>query len=94
MSVQRFLSMTDHFSAAKFLFAPGAIFLAIIAASIAIVPVPHIGSSKTSSAFHFDKYTSAAARVSLIGAIIFKALYPLFVKDSPELSSIIMNISL
>ena len=60
---------------------------AIIAASIKIVPEPHIGSIKFDSPDHPDIITRPAAKTSLIGAIFVDDLYPLLCKDSPELSS-------
>ncbi len=47
---------------------PGAIFLAIIAASMGIVPEPQQGSKRGFLYFQFAKATSAAARFSFIGA--------------------------
>ena len=45
-SHQIFLSIVLHFSDINSLFMPGAIFIPIMAASISIVPDPHIGSTR------------------------------------------------
>ena len=63
------LSQSFHFSNAnESLFKLGAIFFAIIAASIRKVPVPHIGSNKSDFLSHFDIKTIPAARTSFNGA--------------------------
>ena len=49
---------------------PGAIFAAIIAASIAKVPLPQNGSTRIRSFFHGVSIINALASVSLIGAFV------------------------
>ena len=51
-------------------FMPGAIFAAIIAASIGKVPLPQNGSTRIRSTFHGVRRISAAASVSVIGALL------------------------
>ena len=53
---------------------PGAIFLAIIAASIQNVPEPHVGSIKGLSGYQFDNRRIAAAIFSLIGLHLFSPI--------------------
>ena len=55
-------------SLAKWRERPGAMFLAIMAASIGMVPEPQQGSTSSRSAFQKESWIMAAARVSLIGA--------------------------
>ena len=50
------------------LFIPGAIFAAIMAASMGIVPLPQNGSISIRSLFHGVSISSAAARFSAMGA--------------------------
>ena len=50
------------------LFRPGAIFFPISAASITMVPEPHIGSRNGRDGVQRDSMTRAAAIVSLMGA--------------------------
>ena len=87
-SYHNFLSMKFvHFSAVKLRFIPGAIFAASIAASIGNVPLPQNGSTRIRSFFHGESIIIAAARVSVIGALLLKSLYPRLCKDTPEVSS-------
>ena len=60
--------MKGNASAAKCLFLPGAIFFISIAASIAIVPLPHIGSQRRTFSRGREVAAIAQARVSLMGA--------------------------
>lgn len=53
---------------------PGAIFAAIIAASIGKVPLPQNGSTRIRSLFHGVSMMSAAASVSVIGALLVRVL--------------------
>ncbi len=64
---------------------------AIIAASIAIVPLPHIGSSKSDCPSQPDNITKPAASTSLIGAIFVAVLYPRLCSEPPELSNEILQ---
>ena len=64
---------------------------AIIAASIRIVPEPHIGSIKFSSPVNPDSITIPAANTSLIGAILVAVLYPRLCNESPEESIDMVN---
>ena len=57
-----------HSSKAKERRRPGAIFLAIIAASIQKVPEPQVGSIKGLSGYQLESCKMAAAMFSLIGA--------------------------
>ena len=59
------------------LFIPGAIFAAIIAASIGKVPHPQKGSTSILSLFHGVSIIKAAAKVSEMGALDVFFLYPL-----------------
>ncbi len=67
------------------------ILFAIIAASIKIVPEPHIGSIKFSSPVYPDNRTIPAAKTSLIGAMFVAVLYPLLCKESPDESMETVN---
>ena len=68
-SYQSFLFIIfSQFCDKNSLFKPGAIFIAIMAASIANVPLPQKGSMSILSFFHGVSMISAAARVSVIGA--------------------------
>ena len=51
---------------------PGAILAAIIAASIGNVPLPQNGSTNILSLFHGVSIINAAARVSVIGALLVR----------------------
>ena len=51
-------------------FIPGAIFAAIIAASMGKVPLPQNGSTRIRSLFHGVSMMRAAASVSVIGALL------------------------
>ena len=73
---------------------PGALFIAIIAASIAGVPEPHIGETNGVLPSHLSAMMHAAARVSCIGAEPGIFLYPRFESGSPEVSRYIMTSSL
>jgi hypothetical protein len=68
---------SPNFSKANALFNHGAIFFAIISASIAIVQLPQKGSKNISLNLQFDNKTKAAAKDSLIGASQAFSLYPL-----------------
>ena len=69
ISSKRSSSQSFHFSnAKKERLRFGAIFLAIIAASIKIVPVPHIGSNKSDFLSHPDIKIIPAAKTSFRGA--------------------------
>ena len=50
-------------------FMPGAIFAPIMAASIGMLPLPQNGSTKMRSSLHGVNKISAAAKVSVIGAL-------------------------
>ncbi len=76
------------------LFIPGAMFAAIIAASMQNVPLPQNGSTSILSACHGVSFINAAARVSEIGASFEIFLYPLLWRDSPEVSMVTSTISL
>ena len=65
---------------------PGAIRLAICAASIKIVPLPHIGSNRGCSGCQPLKAKIPAAKFSLSGAAPFSSLQPLLNNGSPEVS--------
>ena len=52
-------------------------FAAIMAASIGKVPLPQKGSTRILSFFQGVKRIRAAARVSVIGALLVSVLYPL-----------------
>jgi hypothetical protein len=71
------LSTHEKYSNAKSLFIHGAMFFAIIAASISIVQLPQQKSEKFSLKFQFASITSPAARVSFIGASHDSLLYHL-----------------
>ena len=62
----RFVQLSDR----KERFMPGAILAAIIAASIGKVPLPQNGSTRIRSTFHGVRRISAAASVSVIGALL------------------------
>ena len=66
--------------------APGGICLAICAASIKKVPLPHIGSNKGMSACHPVNANIPAAKFSLSGAAPFSSRQPRLNKASPEVS--------
>ena len=69
MVSKRSASKSAHFSKANsFRKMPGAMFLAMSAASMAIVPEPHMGSMKSVSAFHPVMSMMPAASTSLSGA--------------------------
>ena len=72
---------------------PGAIFIAFKAASIRIVPLPHIGSTTKWLPLTLDKSAIAAARVSFIGASFDSARYPRLWSPAPEVSSITLTLS-
>jgi len=59
-------------SARKDRFMPGAILAAIMAASIGNVPLPQKGSTRIRSRFHGVIMIRAAARVSVIGALLVR----------------------
>ena len=67
----------DQLSAVKSRLSPGAIFAAIIAASIGNVPLPQKGSINILSLFQGVSLISAAARHSEIGAFPASGRYPL-----------------
>ena len=67
--------------------APGGICLAICAASIKNVPLPHIGSNKGISACQAVKAKIPAARFSFNGAAPFSSRQPLLNNASPEVST-------
>ena len=75
-----------HSSAVKERFIPGAIFAAIIAASIGNVPLPQNGSTRILSLCHGVSMISAAASVSVIGAFPDTSRYPLLCRDTPDVS--------
>jgi hypothetical protein len=87
------LSYRSRDSKANFLNDHGAIFLAINAASMAIVPLPQKKSYKGSLNFHQDKSKSPAASDSLIGASPVAFLYHLLCSDSPVVLRRIEHIS-
>ena len=62
---------------------PGAILAAIMAASMGNVPLPQKGSTRILSRFHGVRRIRAAARVSVIGALLVNVLYPRLCRDSP-----------
>lgn len=72
---------------------PGAIFRAIIAASIASVPEPQNGSRRGVLYFQETKAISAAARFSFIGASHASSRYPRLWSGSPVTSMSIRAIS-
>ena len=80
-------TICSQLSAVKLLFIPGAILLAIIAASMGKVPLPQNGSTKMRSFFQGVSNKSAAARFSAIGALAVSFLYPLLCRESPVVSS-------
>ena len=65
-----------------------------MAASISIVPDPHIGSTNILPGFHGTKLIIPAANVSLIGALFAFSLYPLLWSASPVVSIDIVTLSL
>ena len=69
---------------------PGAILAAIIAASIGNVPLPQKGSTKIRSFFQGVSRISAAAKVSLMGALLTMVRYPLLCRDRPVVSRLIV----
>ena len=72
-SYQHFLGIKCfHSSDRNSLFIPGAIFAAIIAASIGKVPLPQNGSTRIRSLFHGVSMMRAAASVSVIGALLVR----------------------
>ena len=73
-------------SAVKLRFIPGAIWAAIIAASIGKVPQPQNGSTKIRSPFQGVSISSAAAKVSVIGALLERIRYPRLCKERPDVS--------
>ena len=82
-----------HSSAVNDRFIPGAIFAAIIAASIGNVPLPQNGSTSILSFLQGVSMISAAARVSVIGALLDSCLYPLLCKETPDVSIPTVTIS-
>ena len=70
----------------RFLRSPGAILRAESAASMRIVPDPHIGSMKFVLPSQPDLLTMTAARFSLIGAAPAFARYSRRCRDSPLMS--------
>ena len=62
--------------AEKLRFSPGAMFLAISAASIGIVPLPQKGSQKSSLPLYLESFTIEAAIVSFRGASLCAGRYP------------------
>ena len=83
-----------HSSARKERFMPGAILAAIMAASMGNVPLPQKGSTRILSRFHGVRRIRAAARVSVIGALLVNVLYPRLCRDSPLVSMPTVTISL
>ena len=75
-----------HSSAVNSRLSPGAIFAAIIAASIGNVPLPQNGSTSIRSFFQGVSIISAAARLSEIGALPEAGLYPLLCRELPVVS--------
>ena len=72
-SYQNFLGITFFQSSArKERFIPGAMLAAIIAASIGKVPLPQKGSTRILSRFHGVIMIRAAARVSVMGALLVR----------------------
>src|SRR5699024_886567 len=69
---------------------PGAILRPINAASIGIVPDPHVGSTNGRSLYQVVKAIKAAAKFSFRGAPPFSVRYPLLNKLSPVVSSVNM----
>jgi hypothetical protein len=83
--------LTIHqFSKANFLFNQGAMFFAIIKASIAIVQLQQNGSKKGSLNFQEDNKTKDEAKLSFKGASEASFLYPLICKASQEVLSKIL----
>lgn len=91
---QYFLSIRFvQVSAVNDRFIPGAIFAAIMAASMGNVPLPQKGSTRIRSPLHGVSMISAAASVSEIGAFPAAGRYPLLWRDCPEVSIPIVTIS-
>src|SRR5690625_2850750 len=67
---------------------PGAIFRPINAASIGIVPDPHVGSTNGRSLRQVVNAIKAAAKFSFKGAPPFSDRYPLLNKLSPVVSNV------
>ena len=67
-------------------FIPGAMFAAIMAASMGKVPLPQKGSTRIRSPFQGVSISSAAARVSVTGALLTSVRYPRLCRESPEVS--------
>ena len=65
----------------------------LIAASIGNVPLPQKGSTKILSFFHGVSIIKAAAKVSVIGALLVCKRYPLLCRESPEVSNATMTSS-
>ena len=75
----------------RFLLRPGAIWSAIRAASMRIVPEPHIGSMKFVLPSQPDLLTMTAARFSLMGAVPAFARYSRRWSDSPLMSMLTLT---
>ena len=63
------------------------------AASIGIVPEPHMGSTSAVSPVHPEPISIDAASVSLIGAFATACRYPRRWRRSPELSTLTVHTS-
>ena len=83
-----------HSSKAKERRRPGAIFLAIITASIQKVPEPQVGSIKGLSGYQLESCKMAAAMFSLIGAPPFSVRYPRLKRLDPVVSIMTVAASL
>ena len=93
------VAVAGAFSLVRFRSAPGtareigAIFAAIIAASIGNVPLPQNGSTRIRSGLHGVSISRDAASVSVSGALLVKVRYPLLCRESPDVSSVTITSS-
>ena len=76
----------SHCSARNSRFIPGAMFAAIMAASMGNVPDPQKGSTRMRSFFQGVSMMSALASVSEIGAFAVSRRYPLLWRETPVVS--------
>ena len=83
-----------HSSERKERFIPGAMLAASMAASMGNVPLPQNGSTRIRSLFHGVSIIRAAARVSVMGALLVSVLYPRLCRESPLVSMPTVTMSL